>query len=1070
MKNLACKNIWANHATTPIQPLIRFAKQHMTKRSANRKSLWFFLLITLAGCGSDKSANEPNPNIELTPNGISTAAELQQTQQGSKDNRNAASIKNKSDTTLGSPLFTRDSLIVKAEQAMESGNSDEAERLLKLALVTNPNDAEIIFRLATTIALSGQLAAAIDYMEAIPADHPDAGLPALGQTADWCFQLKRYSEAESKYRQILTVVPDAAEALRKLAYLYNRQGRRQEAADLIRRLCTLGNVLQDELHALIQISDAMFDPIDPDDHKPVNSLLPESSPSIDTGLISGDDRPYWPIGPLATARIDFSNQSYLQAAQKLKAAIAEGNTEDATLAFLGRVSAEAQDEEGIAIWLNNQTQSLERYADHWAALGLVLLQENRIRQSGRAFLEALSRDPTDFRSISRLRSILESTEYSDQSTKIEQRFQILKAITEENNRIVDSVSSDAEAMLRLANQLETIDRRAEAAIWRLLAGFRKKLPQTEMLKLQTNLQQTLKSGETFPSLASRLCGLELDYFPLPDISHLQTTLRSEAPTEPSQNVTQHPTPAFEDVALSVGLKHAYQVGSQPQESGFSVYQSVGGAVVVLDYDCDGNEDLYFAQGGADPPGFIAAVGNQLYRTADHRMDDVSVATETDVLQYSLGATSGDWNQDGLPDLIVSNIGRNLLMINNGDGTFSKRPIDNRDDKTLMSTSLAIADLNGDHLPDLFEVNYLHDKNLAKRPRKNNAGDVVETLMPKDFQPAFDRIVTQEVDGLLDFHELNEKPKNAKSGLGLVISDFDHQPGNEVFVGNDVGANQWWQQVKDTQQWRDSAMLRGCAFGFSGAKTASMGIATADFDGNGWLDFHITNFQGESVSHYLNEDGFYRDLNLQYSLANPTQDVLGFGAQAIDYDLDGNPDLAVVNGHIENSVATRHQYKQPAQLFVNQGYQFKLTEVEDPSGYWTSLHVGRGLARLDWNRDGKPDLVVTHQAEPSALLINRTRTDNHWLQVRLVGTKSERDAVGARIELVLENQKLTRAVTAGDGFFGHNQDTLFVGLGGQTEIQKMVIHWPSGKIQTFQSPSVGDKQIMAIENQDRVFIW
>ena len=114
--------------------------------------------------------------------------------------------------------------------------------------------------------------------------------------------------------------------------------------------------------------------------------------------------------------------------------------------------------------------------------------------------------------------------------------------------------------------------------------------------------------------------------------------------------------------------------------------------------------------------------------------------------------------------------------------------------------------------------------------------------------------------------------------------------------------------------------------------------------------------------------------------------------------------------------------------------------------------------------------MTHQAEPSALLINRTRTDNHWLQVRLVGTKSERDAVGARIELVLENQKLTRAVTAGDGFFGHNQDTLFVGLGGQTEIQKMVIHWPSGKIQTFQSPSVGDKQIMAIENQDRVFIW
>ena len=137
------------------------------------------------------------------------------------------------------------------------------------------------------------------------------------------------------------------------------------------------------------------------------------------------------------------------------------------------------------------------------------------------------------------------------------------------------------------------------------------------------------------------------------------------------------------------------------------------------------------------------------------------------------------------------------------------------------------------------------------------------------------------------------------------------------------------------------MLRGCAYGFSGAKTASMGIAAGDFDRNGWMDLHITNFQNESVSHYLNEDGFFRDMNVQFQLSEPSQNVLGFGSQAIDYDLDGYLDIVVANGHIENSVATRRNYEQPAQLFTNLGDQFKLSEVKDKSGYWTSKHVGRG---------------------------------------------------------------------------------------------------------------------------------
>ncbi len=193
--------------------------------------------------------------------------------------------------------FDRDAAIDSARQAARQGDLSAASSMLREVLLVEPNDVEVVFLLANAEAAAGRLAEAIGLLDEIPADHPEAGLPALGQSADWCFQLERYDEAERRYRQVLEKVPQAVPASRQLAYLYNRQGRRHEAAQHIRELCKQGDVLQDELHALIVLGDAMYD--DP------------SSP-----MPTGGTRPYWPIGASGRARKLFNQENFQACARR----------------------------------------------------------------------------------------------------------------------------------------------------------------------------------------------------------------------------------------------------------------------------------------------------------------------------------------------------------------------------------------------------------------------------------------------------------------------------------------------------------------------------------------------------------------------------------------------------------------------------------------------------------------------------------------------------------------------------------------------------------------------------------
>ena len=493
---------------------------------------------------------------------------------------------------------------------------------------------------------------------------------------------------------------------------------------------------------------------------------------------------------------------------------------------------------------------------------------------------------------------------------------------------------------------------------------------------------------------------------------------------------------------------------------------LGGGVAVLDYDNDGAPDLYLAQGNGDPPEFKGTRSNQLMQHTDASyVETAELAGVTD-RGYTMGVTAGDWNQDGFPDLVLRNILNDQLFINQGDGSFKRVLLADHAGSNRVPASAAIAYLSGDLLPDIYQANYVEDPRRFVTPPTDATGRPLQPILPSKYRPGIKEIIENEGTGQYKIRQLTADENLAATSLGLIITDIDGVAGNEIFVANDMKPNQLWQR-ESTGPWHDIAALRGCAVSFTGASTASMGVAAADLINNGTIDLHITNYQSESASLFLNESGMFRDRNLNFRVAEDSQRVLGFGTQALDYDNDGLRDLVVTNGHIDDAVDNEGTFKQPAQLFANLRTQFEVVPVTDPSGYWNQQHLGRALATLDFDANGSLDFVVTHLEEPSALLLNQTNSNHHWLQVQLVGTVSERDAIGARLSVHANEQVYTDWVTAGDGYLCSNENISSFGLGNASKVDTLEIRWPTGKTQVVHDIPL-DQRILLVEGAEKPF--
>ena len=444
--------------------------------------LMLLAALLLVGCSESPAPTPTMESASLEPgNGESTP----QAESATGPDR---------DESTAAPTLSREQQLGRIDQMLQGGQLVEAAKLLREQLLIDPEDVDVLFALANISAVSGDLKAGIEYLDLIPADNFEAGLPALGQSADWSAQLGNFDEAERRYKEILRLAPDAAMARRRLGQLLNRQGRRHEAATHIRELCKLGDFRQDELHALVILSDAM-----------------SSELSADTNATTD----YTPIGPSGKARVLFTERRYAEAAETLRETIAEGGVPTAVIAFYGRVLAEAQDDEAFQTWLNglNDLKTISQFSEFWSAIAIHLAGRQQHEVAARAFLEALDRDPTDFRSMNRLYQMLTLLGKSTDADRWEKRWNSNRKVLLANNDISDSQTPNVEAMDEIASQLSGLGRNLEAVLWKSLEAYHQKLPRDALEHWNRERQKIGCGRNRFPQTrrahlrdaAHRLC-------------------------------------------------------------------------------------------------------------------------------------------------------------------------------------------------------------------------------------------------------------------------------------------------------------------------------------------------------------------------------------------------------------------------------------------------------------------------------------------------------------------------------------------------------------------------------------
>ncbi len=520
---------------------------------------------------------------------------------------------------------------------------------------------------------------------------------------------------------------------------------------------------------------------------------------------------------------------------------------------------------------------------------------------------------------------------------------------------------------------------------------------------------------------------------------------------------------------SLGITFVHTDGSS---GNYYIVETVTGGVAIFDYDGDLFPDIYFLN-GAPLPGWSGREKptNALYRnTGDWFFADVTEPSGTGDLGYGLGVAAADYNNDGFLDLYVNNFGPNVLYRNNGDGTFTD--VTNQagvDAGNLVGAGAAFLDIDNDGLLDLYVANYVNF-NFQNHVFHRREG-YPEYAGPRDYQPVPDILYRNQGDGtFVDISKTAGIAAHPGTGMGLVACDYDQDGDMDVFVLNDVAQNFLFRN-DGKGHFEEVAMLSGTAFNVYGDELGSMGVDCGDFDGDGDLDFFMTSYQGEFPVLYRNlGNGLFEDATAVTGAGAGTYPYVNWGTGMVDLDNDGDLDLFIANGHLQDQIDSYDQttaYRVEDVVLANDGKgNFHRISPQCFLGP-RAIHSSRGCAFDDLDGDGKLDGVVLNSREAPTIWRNRSRGNNSWLRLILVGTQSNRSAIGAWANVESGGRRQVAQVVSGRGYQSHWGLTLHFGLGQLKTVEKLEIRWPSGITTNLEELPVC-REIVVIEGKPAVW--
>ncbi|HET7207447.1 MAG TPA: CRTAC1 family protein [Terriglobales bacterium] len=532
-----------------------------------------------------------------------------------------------------------------------------------------------------------------------------------------------------------------------------------------------------------------------------------------------------------------------------------------------------------------------------------------------------------------------------------------------------------------------------------------------------------------------------------------------------------PTPVypFEEVPASVsGINWKHTAGKSPQKY---LPETTGAGCAFLDYDNDGWMDIYFVNSGKcdfynpDPP-----LRNALYRNnRDGSFTDVTEKAGVLGGGYGQGVAVGDYDGNGFPDIYVTQYGKNILYHNNGDGTFTDVTEKAGVAAPGWSSSAVWFDYDNDGRLDLFVCQFVE---FSKETSKDcRAGEDAKRgyCIPHLYKPTASWLFRNNGDGTFTDVSKETGIRNLLGkAWGVVAADLNNDGRVDLFVANDTVRN--FLFMNRGKRFEEIGEMAGVAYSAEGRPRSGMGVDAADFNQDGWIDLFVANIDEEMYSLYQNNrDETFDDVAAQNGIASATRLLSGWGLKFLDYDNDGNLDLFLSDGNPDDLIESLHPgvtYREPPLLFQNTGT--RLRDVSAESGPIFQRHLSsRGLAVGDFDNDGAVDVLMSINDGPPVLLRNKVGSQNHWLGLKLMGKKSNPDAVGARVRYQAGDLKRDRVKIGGGSYLSSHDPRLVLGLGKRQKIDWLEVEWPqpSGLVQRFTGLPV-DRYITIIEGQEK----